>query len=374
MAHPRPAAPMPDSLAKSELTDYEKSAFVRACLRQQTEFTPVWLMRQAGRYMPKYREIRSKVGFLELCKTPELATEVTVMAVEDLGVDAAIIFADILLILEPLGIGLEFAKGEGPVIHRPVKDANDVELLTRFRIADELGYVLKALRMTRAALPSHIPLIGFAGAPFTLASYLIEGGSSRNFDKTKTFMYQNRNVWHELMALLTDLTVEYLRAQVGAGASVLQIFDSWVGCLSQEDYVDFVLPHMVRTIGSVGDLAPVIHFGTGTTHLLRYMADCGGHVIGLDWRLELDQGWAMIGKDRFAVQGNLDPVVLFADKDEIKRRTRKILMLAAGNPGHIFNLGHGVLPSTPLDNVKYLVEVVHQLSAELNLETSTEMK
>ncbi len=365
MAHSESPAAIPESLAKADLKEYEKSAFVQACLRRETAVTPVWLMRQAGRYMPKYREIRSKVGFLELCKTPELATEVTVMAVEDLGVDAAIIFADILLILEPLGVGLEFAKGEGPVIKRPVKDENDVECLTRFRVADDLSYVFKALRMTRAALPANIPLIGFAGAPFTLASYLIEGGSSRNFDKTKTFMYQNGHVWHELMALLTDLTVEYLRAQVTAGASVLQIFDSWVGCLAQEDYVDYVLPHMVRTISSIADLAPTIHFGTGTTHLLRYMAECGGHVIGLDWRLELDQGWSMIGRERFAVQGNLDPVVLFADKDQIKKKARKILMQAANQPGHIFNLGHGILPTTPLENVKYLVEIVHELSAEL---------
>jgi uroporphyrinogen decarboxylase len=362
MAQPRPLASIPDNLLKENLKEYERSAFVRACLRQETPFTPVWLMRQAGRYMPKYREIRSKVGFLELCKTPELAAEVTVMAVEDLGVDAAIIFADILLILEPLGVGLEFAKGEGPVIHRPVRDSNDVELLTRFKIVDELNYVLEAIRLTRSSLPSDIPLIGFAGAPFTLASYLIEGGSSRNFDKTKTFMYRNANVWHELMALLTDLTIEYLRAQAKAGASVLQIFDSWVGSLSQQDYVDFVLPHMVRTIDSISDLSPIIHFGTSTTHLLRYMADCGGHVMGLDWRVDLDQGWAMVGRDRFAVQGNLDPVVLFAERSEIKKRVQRILLQAEGTPGHIFNLGHGILPTTPLDNVKYLVDVVHELS------------
>lgn len=364
MAHSRPIDSTPETLQKADLKDYEKSEFVRACLRKPTAHTPVWLMRQAGRYMPKYREIRSKVGFLELCKTPELACEVTVMAVEDLGVDAAIIFADILLILEPLGIGLEFAKGEGPVIHRPVRDNNDLELLTRFRVAEQLNYVLQAIRLTRAALPANIPLIGFAGAPFTLASYLIEGGSSRNFEKTKAFMYCNPDGWHELMALLTDLTVEYLRAQVVAGASVLQIFDSWVGCLSQEDYADFVLPHMVRTVSSVSDLAPTIHFGTCTAHLLRHMRECGGHVMGLDWRLELDQGWTMVGKDKFAIQGNLDPVVLFAERDEIKKRVRRILMLADGSPGHIFNVGHGILPGTPLDNVKYLVEVVHELSSK----------
>lgn len=366
MAYSRPADIVPASLKKADLKDYEKSPFVRACLRQENSFTPVWLMRQAGRYMPKYRELRSKVGFLQLCKSPELASQVTLMAVEDLGVDAAIIFADILLILEPLGVGLEFAKGEGPVIHRPVRDENDVELLTRFRISEHLQYVLDALRMTRSALPLHVPLIGFAGAPFTLASYLIEGGASRNFDKTKTFMYRHSHSWHELMALLTDLSVEYLRAQVSHGASVLQIFDSWIGCLSQNDYRLYVAPHMVRLLDSVSDLAPTIHFGTNTTHLLSQMADCGGHVIGLDWRVELDQGWAMVGgHERFAVQGNLDPAVLFADRHVIKERVQKILMLAQGRPGHIFNLGHGILPETPLDNVKYLVELVHEISRDL---------
>ena len=366
MAQSRPADIIPASLKKADLKDYEKSPFVRACMRQENAFTPVWLMRQAGRYMPKYRAIRSKVGFLELCKSPELAAEVTVMAVEDLGVDAAIIFADILLILEPLGVGLEFAKGEGPVIHRPVRDENDVELLTRFRVNDHLQYVLDALRMTRSALPANIPLIGFAGAPFTLASYLIEGGSSRNFDKTKAFMYRHSNSWHELMSLLCDLTVEYLRAQVAHGASVLQVFDSWIGCLSQDDYRTYVAPHMGRVIASVSDLAPTIHFGTNTMHLLSQMADCGGHVMGLDWRVELDQGWAMVGgRERFAVQGNLDPVVLFADKSVIRERAHKILLQAQGSPGHIFNLGHGILPETPLDNVKYLVDTVHEISRDL---------
>jgi uroporphyrinogen decarboxylase len=362
MAQPSPTASLPESLAKADLQEFQKSHFVRACLRQQTSLTPIWLMRQAGRYMPKYQAIRSKVGFLDLCKSPELATEVTLMAVSDLGVDAAIIFADILLILEPLGIGLEFSKGDGPVIKRPIRLPKDVELLAGFEVVDDLKFVLEALSLTRSSLPKHIPLIGFAGAPFTLASYLIEGGSSKTFDRTKAFMYLYPADWHKLMSLLTDLTIAYLKAQIEAGASVLQIFDSWVGCLSQHDYATYVLPYMSKIIGKISVLAPVINFGTASNHLLKLMASAGGQVIGLDWRLDLAQGWETVGKDQFAIQGNLDPAVLFADQAEIKSRVEQILLQANKRPGHIFNLGHGILQHTPLENVKYLVQIVHELS------------
>jgi uroporphyrinogen decarboxylase len=321
-------------------------------------------MRQAGRYMPRYRELRSKVGFLELCKNAELASQVTLMAVRELNVDAAIIFADILLIVEPLGVGLEFSKGEGPVIHRPIALAEHVHNLTPYAVSECLPFVLEAIRETRRELPAHVPLIGFAGAPFTLASYLIEGGASRHFEKTKAFMYNQPEAWHALMTLLGSLTSQYLNLQIQAGASVLQIFDSWVGCLSEDDYLEFVLPHTQKTIACIDQAAPVIHFGTGTGHLLKHMASCGGQVIGLDWRVTLDQAWHSVGCEQFAVQGNLDPCVLLVDRPVIRRKTMEILRQAGGRPGHIFNLGHGILPTTPLDNAKYLVDVVHELSQQ----------
>ncbi len=337
------------------------SAFMRACRLEKSDFTPIWLMRQAGRYMPSYREIRAKVGFLELCKNSQLAAEVTVNAVAELGVDAAIIFADILLLLEPLGADLEFAKGEGPVIHNPVRSQADVSRLNRSRFTGELDYVMEAIKLARHSLPAHIPLIGFAGAPFTLASYLIEGGSSRSFEKTKIFMYQNPKAWHELMALLGDAVCDYLLCQAEAGAQAVQIFDSWVGCLAVNDYEEYVKPHMVRTISGIKKRVPVIHFGTSTGHLLMQMAETGATVIGCDWRVKIARVWDEIGP-HLAVQGNLDPVALFGSHAEIERRAKDILQQVEGRQGHIFNLGHGVLPETPVDNVKYLVQLVHELS------------
>jgi uroporphyrinogen decarboxylase len=336
------------------------SPFMRACRRETVPYTPVWLMRQAGRYMREYREVRAHVGFLELCKTPELAAEVTVTAAERLQVDAAIIFADILLIIEPMGIELEFAKGEGPVIHNPVRSARDVERLREVEDIEALGYVMEAIRQTRRALPPALPLIGFSGAPFTLASYIIEGGGSRNYVHTKSLMYADAGAWHALMSLIARALVRYLNAQIAAGAQAVQLFDSWVGCLSPEDYREFVLPHTRSVIQNLTPGTPVIHFGTGTATLLELMREAGGDVIGLDWRVELDEAWRRLGD--VAVMGNLDPVTLFANPAIIRAHAGRILARAGGRPGHVFNLGHGILPETPVENVIALVDAVHELS------------
>ena len=335
------------------------SVFLKACRGEPTNYTPIWLMRQAGRFMPEYRKIRSKVGFLEMCKNSDLASEVTVMAVEMLAVDAAIIFADILLLLEPMGVGLEYSQGDGPIIHSPVRSQLDVDGLTPVDVEASLSFVFEAIRKTRRHLRPDVPLIGFAGGPFTLASYLIEGGASRHFEKTKSLMYRQPKTWHALMGHLAGVTGQYLNAQIEAGVQALQLFDSWVGCLSKDDYQEFVLPHTKSVLSSVANGYPVIHFGTGTAHLLELMRQAGGNVIGLDWRVRLDEAWGQIGYD-IAVQGNLDPVVLMADRREIKQHSEKILRQAGGRPGHIFNLGHGVLPETPVDNVKFLVQTIHE--------------
>lgn len=308
--------------------------------------------------MREYREVREKTTFLDLCKNPGLAAEVTVTAVERLNVDAAIIFADILLILEPLGIELEFAKGEGPVIHNPVRRPTDVDRLRELQDPGELDFVYEAIRQTRSALKPDIPLIGFCGAPFTLASYMTEGGGSKNYVHTKRLMYDDQGAWHAMMSLISRALVKYLNAQIEAGAQAVQLFDSWVGCLSPEDYREFVLPHTKSVISGVTKGVPVIHFGTGTATLLELMREAGGDVIGLDWRVRLDEGWRRVGHD-VAVMGNLDPVVLFAKQDVLRERAKQILDQAEGRPGHIFNLGHGILPETPVENVIALVEMVH---------------
>ena len=310
--------------------------------------------------MREYREVREKTTFLELCKNPALAAEVTVTAVERLGVDAAIIFADILLILEPLGIELEFAKGEGPVIHNPVRSPLDVDRLGELEDPNALEFVYEAIKQTRSALKPDIPLIGFCGAPFTLASYMTEGGGSKNYVHTKRLMYDDAGAWHAMMALISRALVKYLNAQIAAGAQAVQLFDSWVGCLSPDDYREFVLPHTKSVISSVAKGVPVIHFGTGTATLLELMREAGGDVIGLDWRVQLDEGWQRVGHD-VAVMGNLDPVTLFAKQDVLRAQAKKILDQAEGRPGHIFNLGHGILPETPVENVIALVEMVHGL-------------
>src|SRR5215203_1541816 len=337
------------------------SPFMRACRREPVPYTPIWLMRQAGRYMREYREVREKTTFLELCKNPSLAAEVTVTAVERLGVDAAIIFADIRLILEPLGVDLEFAAGEGPVIHNPVRNASDVDRLRELEDVKELDFVNEAIRQTRRALKPDIPLIGFCGAPFTLASYVIEGGGSKNYVHTKRLMYDDAGAWHAMLRLISRALVKYLNAQIEAGAQAVQLFDSWVGCLSPDDYREFVMPHTQSVIGEVTPGIPVIHFGTGTAALLELMREAGGDVIGLDWRVRMNEGWDRVGHD-VAVMGNLDPVLLFAKQDVIREQAKRILEQAGGRAGHIFNLGHGILPETPVENVIALVGMVHEMS------------
>lgn len=338
------------------------SCFMKACRKESTDYTPVWLMRQAGRYMKEFRDIRSRVGFLELCKNPELACQVTVHAQETIGADAAIIFADILLIADALGLGLEFVKGEGPLIHKPLRAESDIAALPDINPSDSLSYVLEAIKLTRRALKAEIPLLGFAAAPFTLASYLIEGGSSRNYEITKTMIYSRPDLWQKLMDKLVDISAAYLSAQVAAGAQALQVFDSWVGCLSARDYRNFVLPFSKRLIESLPQQVPVIHFGVNTAAILPVLKEAGSDLIGLDWRVDLAKTWAELGD--IAVQGNLDPCVLFADKEIIKAELKVLLDSVRGKKGHIFNLGHGVLPGTDVEKVKYLVEQVHELSRQ----------
>ena len=336
--------------------------FLAACRREKSSYTPVWLMRQAGRYMEEYRKLRAEHDFLELCKNSELAAEITMTPVERLGVDAAIIFADILLALEPMGIGLEYAKNGGPVIHHPVRSGKDVDALKEFSPQKELSFVYEAVKRISNALNSKVPLIGFAGAPFTLASYLIEGGGSRNYVHTKKLFYNAPEAWKRLMERLANIVTEYLNCQISAGADAVQLFDSWAGCLTPTDYEQFVLPYNKAVIGGIKPGTPVINFSTGTAGLLKQIRAAGGDVIGLDWRVNLDEAWEAIGYD-IAIQGNLDPVALFASPKEIKARAADILRRAEGRPGHIFNLGHGVLPETPVDHVIALVDSVHELSS-----------
>jgi uroporphyrinogen decarboxylase len=335
--------------------------FLRACRREPVDVTPVWFMRQAGRYMPEYRAIRKKYSLLEICYQPELAAEVTLQPIRALGVDAAILFADILLPVIPLGLGLEFAKGEGPVIGKPVRTLEDVRALKPVHAEVDLGYVLEAIRILRGEL-NGTPLIGFCGAPFTVASYIVEGGVSREFLKTKTMMYAAPEVWQALMEKLSAILAEYLVAQIRAGAQAVQVFDSWVGALNPQDYEKFVLPYSQKVLQAAKTQnVPVIHFGTNTTTLLPLMKRAGGDVIGLDWRIPLDDGWSLLGGD-VAVQGNLDPALLFAPLPELQARVQDILRRAGGRPGHIFNLGHGILQHTPVDNVKAVVDMVHENS------------
>lgn len=339
------------------------SVFLKACRRESVPFTPVWLMRQAGRYMLEYRAVREKVSFLELCKNPALCAEVMVTAVKRLGVDAAIIFSDLLPILEPMGLDLEFSAGEGPVIHNPVREARDVDRILELESVDSLSFVMETVRLTRAGLPRGIPLIGFAGAPFTLASYVIEGGASRNFLHTKTLMYRDSGAWTVLMSRLSRAITRYLNAQIAAGAHAVQLFDSWVGCLGPDDYRRFVLPHLKSVIEGLMPGVPVINFATGNPALIPLQAEAGGSIVGVDWRIRLDDAWRAIGYDR-CIQGNLEPAVLLADRAEIRRRAQEVLTQAAGRPGHIFNLGHGILPQTPVDNAIALIDAVHELSSK----------
>lgn len=303
--------------------------------------------------------MRSRFSFLDLCKNSDAAAEVTIDAVERLGVDAAIIFADILLILEPLGVGLEFVAGDGPVIHHPVRTAAEIDALPDVDAAASLGYVYDAVRKAKSGL--NVPLIGFSGAPFTLASYMIEGGGSRNYLKTKRLMLEAPEAWHSLMRRLAKAVTTYLNHQIAAGADAVQLFDSWVGALAPEDYRRYVLPHVKNLIAGITPGTPVIHFGTGTSGLLELMREAGGDVLGLDWRITLESGWSRLGD--VAVQGNLDPAALLGPLDEIRARAADILRQAANRPGHIFNLGHGIFQETPVDNVIALVDMVHEMSS-----------
>jgi uroporphyrinogen decarboxylase len=339
------------------------SLFIRATRAQSTERTPIWLMRQAGRYMAEYRAVRKQYSLIEICKKPEIAAQVTIEAAEILGVDAAIIFADLLLPLEVMGLPFHFAAGEGPKIEKPIRSAEDIGRLRTDRAAD-LGYVSEGIQLVAKHFGSRLPVIGFCGAPFTLASYMIEGGGSRNYIHTKKVMYSAPAAWNELMAKLVAVTAEYSADQVRAGADAIQIFDSWVGCLSVEDYRKYVLPHataLVRRLQKTG--VPIIYFGTDSATLLSSMQETGAEVIGLDWRIPLDEGWKALGY-RGAVQGNLDPVLLFAEWKELQARAEGVLRQAGGRAGHIFNLGHGILPETPVENVKALCEFVRERSAE----------
>lgn len=338
------------------------SPFMRACRREEVPHTPIWLMRQAGRYMQEYRDVRAQTTFLELCKNPKLCSEVMCTAVEKLGVDAAIIFSDLLPILEPMGLDLEFVAGDGPKIHNPVREASEVKRVAELEDLDSLQFVMETVSQTRADMSDTIPVIGFAGAPFTLASYAIEGGSSRNYMHTKTLMYCEPEAWHDLMQRLSRSIVRYLNAQIAAGAQAVQLFDSWVGCLGPNDYRNYVLPHMREIVAGLTPGTPLIHFGTGNPVLLGLQAEAGGDVIGVDWRIDLADAWETVGHDR-AVQGNLDPLTLLADQKTIAARATDVLNAANNRPGHIFNLGHGVLQQTPVENAQFLVDFVHEASA-----------
>ena len=337
--------------------------FLKACRGEPTDYTPVWLMRQAGRYMKEYMEIRKRHSFLEMCRTPEIACEVTLQPVERLGVDAAIIFADILLPLEGMGIRLEFAKNEGPVILNPVRNKSDIEALRIIEPQEDVPYLLKAIELVKRELSDRIPLIGFSAAPFTLASYIIEGGGSKNYLHAKRLMYGEPQLWHRLMDSIVSTLRAYVNAQIDAGADAIQIFASWAGALSPVDYAHYVAPHTKRLIEGISGRVPIINFSTGTSAYIDVVSSCGGDVVGVDWRIRLDEAWQRIAPTQ-SIQGNLDPTILFAPLDEIRRQTEQILKMAGSRPGHIFNLGHGIIVGTPVDNVKALVDYVHEISSK----------
>jgi uroporphyrinogen decarboxylase len=337
--------------------------FVRACLRKPVDRTPVWFLRQAGRYMQEYRDVREHHTLVEICKQPELAAEVTITAAEKLGVDAAIIFADLLLPLEPMGLDFEFQAGEGPVVHHPVRTTEDVQRLRTDR-AQDLDYVAHAIQKVATHFRDRIGIIGFCGAPYTLASYMIEGGGSRNYIETKRLMYQNPIAWGNLLDKLVAVLTAYCRSQVLAGAEAIQIFDSWVGSLSLTDYRECAFEaskRLVRAVQAMG--VPVIYFGVETAGLLGAMASTGADVIGLDWHQPLDEGWRAVGHGH-AVQGNLDPITLFATPEILEARVKEILRSAGGRAGHIFNLGHGIVPGTPVENVQAVVKIVREFRLE----------
>lgn len=340
----------------------QNSRFMKAVRGEKVDRPPVWMMRQAGRYMAEYRAVREKVSFLELCHNPQLCAEVMVTAVEKLGVDAAIIFSDLLPILVPLGFDLEFGPGHGPIIHNPVVKPEDLLRIKELESLDELDFIMETVRQTRAALNPGLPLIGFAGAPFTLASYVLEGGASHSFNKTKRFMYNFPAEFNNLMAILSRAVTKYLQGQAASGAQALQLFDSWVGCLSPQDYLQYVFPHVKYIIDEVESAAPVIHFGTGNPALIPLISRAGGTVIGVDWRISLPDAWQAINLgvlgQRRSIQGNLDPAILLTNPEEITRQVRKMIDSVRNQPGLIVNLGHGILPETPVENAIALVKAV----------------
>jgi uroporphyrinogen decarboxylase len=338
-----------------------ESRFLKACRREPVDATPVWFMRQAGRYMSEYRAIRERHSLLDICRTPDLATEVTLQPIRRIDLDAAILFSDLLLPLEPMGLPFDFIKGEGPQIERPITSSADIDRLRSFEPRDALAHVLEAIVQIKRALADRVPLIGFAGAPFTLASYAIEGGHSNNFAKTKALMYGYPDAWHRLCEKLAGIVADYLVAQIEAGVDAVQVFDSWVGTLNAADYREFAQPHTRRIFDAVGGRVPTIHFGTGTATILEELRNAGGDVVGVDWRIPIDEAWERIGFDR-AVQGNLDPTLLLGPTPRMFHHTDDILDRVGGRPGHIFNLGHGILPSTPVEHVQMLAQYVHSAS------------
>ncbi len=335
--------------------------FLRACRGEVVDYTPVWIMRQAGRYLPQYQKVRAKVDFLTLCKTPELAAEVTLQPVDILGVDAAILFSDILIPLEAMGMKLRFYEKKGPVLGNPVREAKDVERLRIPEPAESVPFVLETIRILRSALSGKVPLIGFAGAPFTLATYMIEGGGSKNFANTKALMYRDPEVFHALMRKITDTTIAYLSSQVEAGAHAVQLFDSWAGALAPDDYRAFSLPYVKETVRALRPLGvPVIYFVNNCGGLLEQARTSGADVIGIDWRVDIGKAVKRLGT-KVSVQGNLDPCALFSSEEVLRSKARDILKKGRAARGHVFNLGHGILPQTPPDMARALVEIVHEL-------------
>jgi uroporphyrinogen decarboxylase len=339
--------------------DVRESRFLRACRRERADRTPVWFMRQAGRYMAEYRALRQKYTLLQLCRTPELATEVTLQPIRRIDLDAAILFSDLLLPLEPMGIPFDFIKGEGPAIERPVRSAADIDQVRLTEPRESLAFTLDAIRLVKRELAGKVPLIGFAGAPFTLASYAIEGGPSKDFALTKSLMYGDPPAWHRFADRLATVVADYLVAQIDAGVDAVQVFDSWVGALNVDDYREFALPHTQKIFRTIAGRVPTIHFGVATGSILHVMREAGGDVLGADWRIPLDEAWERIGHDR-GIQGNLDPTLLLGPRERLLNGARDVLARAGGRPGHIFNLGHGILPSTPLERVQDLARYVHQ--------------
>ena len=337
--------------------------FLRACRRQDVDCTPVWMMRQAGRYLPEYRELRKKYSFWEMCRTPELAVEVTLQPLRRMEIDAAILFSDILVPLVPMGAAIEFYEGKGPVVEKPIRSAADLASLKVIDANETVPFVMEAIRILRRELEGKVPLIGFSGAPFTLASYLVEGGGSKQYQHVKTLMYANPDVFHKLMDMISDTVISYLSAQIEAGAQVVQLFDSWVGCLGPLDYAEYVYPYNRKIFDALETYdVPKIHFANQASTLLDQVVAAGGDIIGLDWRQDLKKAWDLIGPDH-GVQGNFEPIALFAPIPEIRKRVKRIIEQAENRNGHIFNLGHGILPTTPIDHAKAMIDAVHEFSA-----------